>query len=84
MVYLRDGGLVVRDLQRPDADAIAAAELAQGWANASPEKYLMRLADRDAGRAIHSYRWHPDAFLKHMVRFGLAVQPGAISHKLCF
>ena len=22
MVYLRDGGLVVRDLQRPDADAV--------------------------------------------------------------
>ena len=27
---------------------------------------------------------NPDAFLKHMVRFGLAVQPGVISHKLCF
>lgn len=52
MVYLRDGGIVVRDLRRPDADAIAAAEVAQGWANASPEKYLKRLADRDAGRAI--------------------------------
>lgn len=27
---------------------------------------------------------NPDAFLKHMVRFGLAVQPGLLSHKLCF
>ena len=26
----------------------------------------------------------PDVFLKHMLRFGLAVQPGRISHKLCF
>ncbi|MBO4558051.1 MAG: phospholipase A [Bacteroidales bacterium] len=26
----------------------------------------------------------PDVFLKHMVRFGLAVMPGRLSHKLCF
>jgi len=26
----------------------------------------------------------PDVFLKHMLRFGLAVMPGRISHKLCF
>lgn len=26
----------------------------------------------------------PDVYLKHMVRFGLAVMPGRISHKLCF
>ena len=25
-----------------------------------------------------------DVFLKHMLRFGLAVQPGRISHKLSF
>ena len=27
---------------------------------------------------------NPDVFLKHMVRFGIAVQPSRISHKLCF
>ena len=52
MIYLRDGDIVVRDLEGPDAEAIAAAEVAQGWANASPEKYRTRLADRAAGRAI--------------------------------
>jgi outer membrane phospholipase A len=27
---------------------------------------------------------NPDVFLKHMVRFGIAVQPATLSHKLCF
>ena len=27
---------------------------------------------------------NPEVFLKHMVRFGIAVQPSRISHKLCF
>ena len=27
---------------------------------------------------------NPDVFLKHMVRFGIAVQPAKLSHKLCF
>ena len=26
----------------------------------------------------------PDVFLKHMLRFGLAIQPGHLSHKLFF
>ena len=26
----------------------------------------------------------PDVFLKHMLRFGVALQPGTLSHKLCF
>ena len=51
MIYYRDDDILVRDLERADADIIAAGEVAQGW-NATPEKYLTRLKDREAGRAV--------------------------------
>ena len=51
MIYRRENGVVVRDMRAEDAQAIADAEIAQGW-HASPEKYLSRLRDSAAGRAI--------------------------------
>ena len=51
MIYYQDDDILVRDLERADADIIAAGEVAQGW-NATPEKYLLRLKDREAGRAV--------------------------------
>ena len=51
MIYYQDADILVRDLERADADIIAAGEVAQGW-NATPEKYLTRLKDREAGHAV--------------------------------
>ena len=60
MIYYRDEDVLVRDLERPDAGVIAAAEAAQGW-NATPNKYLMRLADAEAGRAVAlAAQWRGD------------------------
>lgn len=52
MIYYQDEAITVRDLCEADAEAIAREEVLQGWLGASPEKYRMRLRDRDAGKAI--------------------------------
>ncbi len=52
MIYYQDEAITVRDLREADAEAIAREEVLQGWLGASPEKYRMRLRDRDAGMAI--------------------------------
>ena len=51
-VYLQEGPLCIRAMLPKDAEAIAQAEVAQGWLNASPEKYNTRLRDQAAGRAF--------------------------------
>ncbi len=52
MIYYKDGEITIRDLCEADAEAIALEEVRQGWLGASPEKYRMRLRDRDEGRAV--------------------------------
>ena len=60
MVYYQDEDVLVRDLERLDAWAIAEAEAAQGW-NVTPDKYLMRLVDAEAGRAVAlAAQWRGD------------------------
>lgn len=49
MIYARHDNLILRDMEVQDAEALAAAERAQGWVHASAEKYLRHMADRDAG-----------------------------------
>ena len=51
MVYYSNGQLIVRNMEQKDAQAIADAEIKQGW-NASVEKYQKRLEDQESGRAI--------------------------------
>ena len=51
MVYYQYGDILVRDMQRSDADGFAAEESRQGW-HATPDKFLTRLEHRQAGRAI--------------------------------
>ena len=52
MIYYSDHEITIRSLQREDADTIAAEEVAQGWINASPQKYYQRLQDQENGKAI--------------------------------
>ena len=51
MIYARRDGVVIRDLEPGDPAQLAAAERAQGW-QATEDKYLDRLRDRDAGRCV--------------------------------
>lgn len=51
MDYYKDEKMRIRDLEEPDAQAIAAAERAQGW-DASEDKYYLRMKDAKAGRAF--------------------------------
>lgn len=51
MVYFSKGQIIVRNMEYADAQAITDAEIEQGW-DASVEKYLKRLEDQRAGRAI--------------------------------
>ena len=52
MIYYSDQEITIRSLQPEDADTIAAEEVAQGWINASPQKYYQRLQDQKDGKAI--------------------------------
>lgn len=52
MIYYQDEAITIRDLCEADAETIAREEVLQGWLGASPEKYRMRLRDRDAGKAV--------------------------------
>lgn len=51
MIYYSKGPLVIRGMEHADAQAIADAEARQGW-DASPQKYLNRLEDQRAGKAV--------------------------------
>ncbi len=51
MIYYAKGEVTVRDLEPADAQAIADAEIAQGW-HVSAQKFRNRLEDARAGRAI--------------------------------
>ena len=52
MIYSDAVEVLIRELRREDAARIAAQERAQGWVNADEGKYLMRLRDQAAGRAV--------------------------------
>lgn len=52
MIYYDNGDIRIRTLEPDDAERIAAEERAQGWENASADKYSMRLRDMREGRAI--------------------------------
>lgn len=52
MIYYSDQEITIRSLQPEDADTIAAEEVAQGWINASPQKYHQRLQDQENGRQL--------------------------------
>lgn len=51
MIYYQYGDIVVRDMEPADAEGFAAAEREQGW-QATPDKFLLRLAHRQEGRAL--------------------------------
>ncbi|HWQ57805.1 MAG TPA: GNAT family N-acetyltransferase [Clostridia bacterium] len=50
MVYYDDGEILIRGMKRADAEAILAAELAQGY-HETMEKYETRLRDQAEGRS---------------------------------
>ena len=52
MVYESDGHIRIRDMQERDAAYFAAEEIAQGWVNATAEKYLLRLSHAGEGMCI--------------------------------
>ncbi|MBR6873110.1 MAG: GNAT family N-acetyltransferase [Ruminococcus sp.] len=45
MIYYDDGHVVIRELRESDAEYFAKEEQAQGW-NTTPDKFFMRLRDR--------------------------------------
>ncbi len=51
MIYETRGHLTVRDMEYEDAQVFTDAETEQGW-HASVDKYLKRLDDQKAGKAI--------------------------------
>lgn len=51
MIYYDENGIVIRDLQQADAQAITDGEIAQGW-DATVDKYEMRLRHQAEGKAI--------------------------------
>ena len=51
MNYYVDEDVVIRDLRLEDARIITDAEVAQGW-DQTIDKYMLRLRDQAAGRAI--------------------------------
>lgn len=53
MVYFSRGEMIIRDMEYADAQAITDAEIEQGWdADGRLEKYLSRLEEQKAGKAI--------------------------------
>ena len=65
MIYVQSERITVRDLRPEDIPVFVTEELAQGW-HASPEKYLQRLRDRDAGKCIPltaEYDGHPAGYV---------------------
>ena len=51
MIYLNEGGLVIRDMIASDGPALAEAGIAQGW-QSTLEKHRMRLEHQQAGRCV--------------------------------
>lgn len=52
MVYFDNGTIRIRNMEPADAQIITDGEIAQGWVNATTEKYEMRLQDQWEGRAV--------------------------------
>ena len=52
MTYFEMNGLRIRDMEPADVAAFVAAEQAQGWAHATPEKLEKRVAQREAGECV--------------------------------
>lgn len=51
MVFYRDGGLLIRNLEPRDAQVLTSAERAQGW-NADIGKFQKRLWDQEQGLCV--------------------------------
>lgn len=45
MIYYREKGILIRDMQQRDVQIIVDEEIAQGW-NATADKYETRLKDQ--------------------------------------
>lgn len=52
MIYYEDAELCIRSLTHADAEKIVTGEIAQGWTDATIDKYEMRLRDEADGRAV--------------------------------
>lgn len=52
MIYYSDAHCVIRDMQESDSAYFAAEEVAQGWVNATADKYIMRLTHARQGKCI--------------------------------
>lgn len=51
MIYFQNEHLIIRDMEREDAQVFADEEIAQGW-NQTAEKYMIRMDHRDQGLCI--------------------------------
>ncbi len=51
MIYYREKGILIRDMQQRDVQIIVDEEIAQGW-NATADKYETRLKDQMEGRSV--------------------------------
>lgn len=51
MIYDSDNDILIRDMEQSDIENIVQGEREQGW-NATADKYVTRLRERDEGKAI--------------------------------
>ena len=52
MIYYSDENIRIRSMEPSDADILAAEEVAQGWLDATADKYHMRLRHQEEGKCI--------------------------------
>lgn len=52
MIYASDDHVLIRSMAESDPKILCAEERAQGWRNATAEKYRQRLADHASGKAV--------------------------------
>ena len=79
MVFYRDNELIIRNMERADAQTFTDEERAQGW-QADISKYLTRLQDQSEGKCVSltaEYKGRPAGYV-HVYLTGLG---GAFSGK---
>lgn len=51
MIYYNENDILIRTIEKPDAQIICEEEIAQGW-NQTVDKYLKRIDDHNKGKCI--------------------------------
>ena len=66
MIFYSDDTVLIRSMEERDAEPLAAAEVAQGWLDATADKHHMRLEHQREGKCIPlvaEYRGRPVGYV---------------------